>query len=109
MPRSDKNYVRVIEHVFFHIRGGIFSGDETLCMFDFGKHFRFVMCTLKFGSRPSPRLCIAMCAGVVFWTTVSFIMVPLMENQFRFLRRVGSLAAVLRISVVNSNNHVESY
>ena len=50
-----------------------------------------------------------MCAGVVFWTIVSFIMVPLMENQFRFLRRVGSLAAVLRISVVNSNNHVESY
>ena len=81
-------------------------------MSDFGKHFRFVMCTLKFGIRPSPRLCIAMCAGVVFWTIVSFTMVPLMrkfEKQFRFVRRVGSLAAVLRIAVVNSNNHVESY
>ena len=76
------------------------------------KHYRFVMCTLKFGIRPSPRLCIAMCAGVVFWIIVSFMMVPLMRNcekQFRFLRRVGSLAAVLRVAEVNGNNHVESY
>ena len=94
---------------FSTFEAAFFQVMKLLCMFDFGKHFRFVMCTLKFGSRPSPRLCIAMCAGVVFWTIVSFIMVPLMENQFRFLRRVGSLAAVLRISVVNSNNHVESY
>ena len=53
-----------------------------------------------------------MCAGVVFWTIVSFIMVPLVRNfekQFRFVRRVGSLAAVRRISVVNRNHHVESY
>ena len=83
-----------------------------LCACSISEKFRFVMCTLKFGSRPSPRLCIAMCAGVVFWTIVSFIMVPLVRNfekQFRFVRRVGSLAAVLRTSVVNSNNHVESY
>ena len=97
---------------FSTFEAAFFPGDDTLCMFDFGKHFRFVMCTLKFGIRPSPRLCIAMCVGVVFWIIVSFIMVPLMRNfekQFRFVRRVGSLGAVLRISVVNSNNHVESY